>query len=96
MQWVEQVGSSLMCLGASGDALLAHGVMRIIGVDKAQVIRSDSHAQGGEGLFHALFLLGSEADVFLQVLECLDAVLHLPFPVVPLLIGHIGKQLFSS
>ena len=96
VQRVEKVGTGLMSLKTSGNALLAHWVVGVIGIDEAQVVRSDCHAQSREGLFHALFFLSGKADVLLQVLESLDAVLYLPFPVVPLLIGNIGKELFSS
>ena len=85
-----------MGLKTSGDALTADGVMGIIGIDKAQVIRRDGHAQGLEGLFNALFLLSGQAHVFLELIKSLDAVFHLPFPIVPLFVGDIGKQLFSS
>ena len=91
MQRVEQVGSGLMGLGTGGNALTADGIVGIIGIDEAQVIRSDGHAQGLEGLLDALFLLSGKAHVFLELLECLDAVLHLPLPVIPLLVGNFRK-----
>ena len=96
VQRVEQVGSGLVCLKPSGDALTAHGIVWVIGIDQTQVVGCDSHAQGGEGLLHALFLLGGKAHIFLEFFKCLDAVFHLPLPVVPLLVGDFGKELFSS
>ena len=91
MQGVEQVGSGLMGLGTGGNALTADGIVRVIGIDEAQVIRGDGHAQGLEGLLDALFLLGGEAHIFLELLEGLDAVFHLPLPVIPLFVGNFRK-----
>ena len=91
MQGVEQIGSDLMCLKAGGDALAAHGIVRIIGIDEAQIIRSDSHTQGLQGLLDTFFLLSSKAYILLEFLKGLDAVFHLPFPVIPLLVGNVRK-----
>ena len=91
MQGVEQVGSGLMGLGACGDALATDGVMRVIGIDEAQVVGRDSHAQGLEGLLDALFLFSTQVHILLELLKGLDAVFHLPFPVIPLLVGNVRK-----
>ena len=96
VQRVEQVGGCLMGLQSGRDALTADGVMRVVRVDEAQIIWSDGHTEGREGLSYAFFLFCGQFHIFLQVLKGLDAVLHLPFPVVPLLVGDFREQLFSS
>ena len=49
-----------------------------------------------EDLLDTLGLFGREGEVLAQFFISLYAVLHLPFPVVPLLVGNFREQLFSS
>src|SRR5699024_6905896 len=37
-----------------------------------------------------------QPDVFLQLIQSFNPVLHLPMPSVPLFIGHFREKLFSS
>ena len=96
VQRVEQVGTRLMCLQSRRYALTADGVVRVVGVDQTQIIGSDGHAERLERLFHAFLLLSRQADVFLQFVEGFYSVSYLPFPVVPLFVGDVGKEQFSS
>ena len=89
---IELIFGSLIELCCRGNALTADGIIGIVRVDEREIIRGDSHAQRAEALCYALFLLGSELDVFFEILEGLNAVLDLPFPVVPQLVGNIGEK----
>ena len=96
MQRVVEVGRGDIALLAGGDGLTADGVVRVVGVNKTQVVRSDSHTELGQSLLDTLGLFGREGEVLAQFLIGLDAVLHLPFPVVPLLVADVREQFFSA
>ena len=96
MQGVQQVGSGLMQLGPGGNGLFADGVVGVVGVDQGEVVGGDGHAQSAEAGLDALLLLGSQRDVFFQVLQGLNAVFDLPSPVVPLGVGDVGEQLCAA
>ena len=96
MQRVEQVGACDVCLSSRRDSLATDRIVRVVRIDEAQIIWSDSHTQSRKSLLHAFFLGFSQFHIFLQVLKGLDAVLDLPFPIVPLFISDVRKHDFSS
>ena len=96
VQRVVEVGGSDVALGALRDGLTADGVEGVVRVDKAQVVGRDGHAELGQGLLDTLGLFGLEGEVLAQLFVGLDAVFHLPFPIVPLLVGDVREQFFSA
>ena len=96
VQGVQQVGVGLMQLLGGGDGLQPDGIVRIAGLNQGQVVGGDGHAQGAQAGLDAFLFLGSQLNVLLQILQGLDAVLDLPVPVVPLLVGDVGEQDFTA
>ena len=96
VQRVQQVGAGLMQLLGGGDGLQPDGIVRIAGLNQGQVVGGDGHAQGAQAGLDAFLFLGSQLNVLLQILQGLDAVLDLPVPVVPLLVGDVGEQDFTA
>ena len=96
VQRVEQVGCSLVGLQTCRNALTTDGIVRVVGIDQTQVVGSDGHTQRLERLANTLLLLFGQRHIFFQLFKGLDAVSHLPFPVVPLLVADVGEHLFSS
>ena len=92
VQGVQQVGGGLVQLLGGGNGLEPDGVVGIAGLDQGQVIGGDGHAEGAQAGLDAFLFLRGELHVLFQVLKGLDAVFDLPMPVVPLFIGHVGKQ----
>ena len=90
-----------VCIGTMGfiyswNALLPYRILRIVRIYKAQVIRSNGHPDGLEGLADSLLFFLGELYVLLELLQSLYPVSNLPFPVVPLGVGYFRKKLFSS
>ncbi len=76
-------------LAVGGDDLLADGAMGVIGVDEAGEVGGDIDAKqplGGQG---AALRVGQVDDAG-QFVGRVEPVGHLPAPVHPLLIGHVG------
>ena len=96
VQGVQQVGVGLMQLLGGGDGLQPDGIVGIAGLNQGQVVGGDGHAQGAQAGLDAFLFLGSQLNVLLQILQGLDAVLDLPVPVVPLLVGDVGEQDFTA
>ena len=85
----------LQLLGA-GNCHLADGIKGIVQIDQGQVVRRDRHTQLAQRLADALFLIGSQGHIALQIFNCLGAVVYLPMPIVPLLFGNISEQTITS
>ena len=83
-------GKLKLMLGRYG--LLTDGVVGIVKIDKGKVIRGDGHAQPAQRSLYAFFFFFGKGYVFLKVLKSFYAVLYLPFPIVPLFIGHVQEQ----
>jgi hypothetical protein len=96
MQRIQQVSRGTERFFFGRDGLFPYRTIGIIRIDQAQVIRCYGHTEQFERLVHPLFLFGGQGNVFTQLFQVDDPVPYLPFPVVPLLIGHLGEQLFSS
>ena len=96
VQGVVEVGGSNVALSTLRDALATNGIVRVVGINEAEIIRGDGHAEFGKCLFDAIGLLGREGEVFAEFFVGLDAVLDLPFPIIPLLVGDGGEEFFSA
>ena len=96
VQRVFQIPGQYVQLVGGGNGLFADGAMRVVGVDKTQVIWGDSHSQRFERFAHSVFFIGCERDVLFEFFERFYAVFHLPFPVVPLFVRNVGKELTGS
>jgi len=86
----------ILQLLSAGDSHLADGIEGIVQIDQGQVVGGNSHAQLAQSLADALFLIGSQGHVLLQILNRLSAVSDLPMPVVPQILGNIGEQTVAS
>jgi len=86
----------ILQLLSAGDSHLADGIEGIVQIDQGQVVGGNSHAQLAQGLADALFLIGSQGHVLLQILNRLSAVGDLPMPVVPQILGNVGEQTVAS
>ncbi len=93
---IELIFGRLVKLRCGGDALTADGIIGIVRVDQGEIIGGDRHAESAEALSYALFLFGGELDVFFKVVQRLDAVLHLPAPVIPKLVGNVCEKTVLS
>ena len=96
MKGVQQVGGAPAELLGGGDGLPPDGVMGIVGINEGEVVGGNGHAQGAQTGPDARLLLGRQGDVFLQILQGLGPVGHLPAPVVPVGVGHIGEKLLTA
>ena len=96
MKGVQQVGGAPAELLGGGDGLPPDGVMWIVGINEGEVVGGNGHAQGAQTGPDARLLLGRQGDVFLQILQGLGPVGHLPAPVVPVGVGHIGEKLLTA
>ncbi len=92
MKGVKLVLGSLIKLCRGRNALTTNGIIGIVRVDEGEIIGSDRHAERAEAFRNALFLLGSQGDVFFEIFKSFDAICNLPMPIVPKLIGNIGEQ----
>ena len=75
-----------------GDSLLADRIVGIVKIDEGEIVRGYGHAQPAQSSLYALFLFFGKGDVLLEVLKSFNAVFNLPFPIVPLLVGHVQEQ----
>ena len=74
----------------TGNNLAADGAVRIEGVDQIEEVGRDAHRQFGVGEKDAGVFLLNELDLALELIQRLDAVAHLPLPVIPLLGRGVG------
>ena len=95
VKWIEEVSLGAMQLLDCRDALLADRVVRVVLVDEGEVVWSDGHTEGLEGLANAVLFLLSQFYVFFQLVQSLNAVTNLPVPVVPFCIRDVWKHSFS-
>ena len=96
MQRIELILGSLIELCRGGDALTADGIIGIVRIDEGEVIGGDRHAERAKAACYAFLLLGSELDVFFEILKGLNAIFDLPMPIVPKLIGNICEKAILS
>ncbi len=96
MQRVQQVCIRTMGLVDCRNALLSYRILRIVRIYKAKIVWSYGHPDGLERLADTFLLLFGELYVFFKLLQSLNPVSYLPFPVVPLGIGNLRKKFFSS
>src|SRR5574344_67189 len=96
MQRVEQIGSRLMSLCGCRDSLTTNRIVRVVGVNETHIVWCDGHTERCQRFTHTFLFLFGEGDVFVEFFEGLNTMSHLPFPVVPLFIGNIRKEFFSS
>ena len=71
-----------------GNDLPADGAGGIVGVHQAGEVRGDVQPEDALGTCALAFTVG-QSNHFLQFGDAVDAVFQLPFPVVPLLVGHV-------
>ena len=96
MQRIFQVGGRTLQLLDGRNGLLADRAVRIFRIDQRQVVGRDGHAERFERFADAFLLFSGQLDVFLELIYGLNPVFYLPVPVVPLLVGHFGKEFFSA
>ena len=96
MQGIFQVGGRALQLLDGRNGLLADRAVRIFRIDQRQVVGRDGHAERFERFADAFLLFSGQLDVFLELIYGLNPVFYLPVPVVPLLVGHFGKEFFSA
>ena len=71
------------------DDLLADGPVGVVGVDGAGALGGDGHAEEALGRQGAA-LGGGQVDDAAEFLNGVETVGHLPAPIHPLLVGHVG------
>ena len=96
MQGIFQVGGRALQLLDGRNGLLADRAVRIFRIDQRQVVGRDGHTERFERFTDAFLLFSGQLDVFLELIYGLNPVFYLPVPVVPLLVGHFGKEFFSA
>ena len=73
-----------------GDNLPPDGAVRVVAFDEVEKVRRDGQRQLAARYLDARAFAGRQDEMLLKLFEPGNPVLELPFPVVPLLGGHVG------
>jgi len=76
-------------LGRGGDALHAHGAVRVVGIHERGVVGRDRHAELAHAGLEVGTLPGREVEHLLEVGDGGQPVGELPVIVVPVAFGHV-------